>query len=257
MRISPLSKNREKWIRKLRLKKYRDAEGVFMAEGFNAFNAAMEHTLYPVLEIVVERSHAESIRDRVPEDIPLHECSERAMHSISTEESPQGIVMICRRSSSPFGSLFLKTLSPLLFIDRVSDPGNLGTIIRTAAWFGIGQVILSPRCVDPFNTKVIRSSAGTFFGMELFCDCSFESLKRCADENRYRLIATTPHGGTSPRTLESSGRDILLLGQESDGLEKNILSEADCRVSIAGRGHVESLNLSTACAIILYELTHP
>ena len=139
----------------------------------------------------------------------------------------------------------------------VSDPGNLGTIIRTAAWFGIDQIILSPGCVDPFNTKVIRSSAGTLFGTKFFCSVPFESLKAFAEEERYRLIATVPRGGIAPRALERSGRDILLLGQEAEGLDRNILSAAGCRVSIAGSGPVESLNLAVACAIILYELTRP
>jgi len=257
MRVTPLSKNREKWIRKLHQKKYRDAEGVFIAEGFNAFNAAMEKRLYPVLEIITEKGHVESLWDRAPGDIPLYECSERVMGNISTEEHPQGIVMICGRPSFPLDSLFAKAGPTLIFLDRVSDPGNLGTIIRTAAWFGIGQVILSPHCVDPFNTKVIRSSAGALFGTEIFCGLSFEELKRFAEEERYRLIATVPRGGLSPRDLESSGRDILLLGQEAQGLERDILSDADCRVSITGSGHVESLNLAVACAIILYELTRP
>ncbi|MBW2600163.1 MAG: RNA methyltransferase, partial [Deltaproteobacteria bacterium] len=135
------------------------------------------------------------------------------------------------------------------------DPGNLGTIMRTAAWFDVRQLILSPSCVDPFNTKAIRASAGTIFGMEIYRSVNPPQIRQFADKTGYSMIATVPRGGIPPGEWERGGKNIVMLGQEADGLSKELTEYADQLISIPGRGNVESLNLSVAAAIILYELT--
>jgi len=253
--ILQMSVNHRKWIRKLHQRKSREKEGVFIAEGFNALEAAIGITCHPILEVVADEDHLESVVDILPGNVPVYGCSGSIMEEISTEKTPQGVVVICRRGEFHFPDLEGRASDTLLYLDRVSDPGNLGTIMRTAAWFDVRQLILSPSCVDPFNTKAIRASAGTIFGIEVYQSVDPQQIRKFADRTGYSMMATVARGGIPPGEWEKGGKNIVLLGQEADGLSEELTEYADRLVSIPGRGNVESLNLSVAAAIILYELT--
>ncbi len=254
MSFLQISGNHRKWIRRLHRRKVREKEGVFIAEGLNALEAAFNTTSHPILEVAADTNTLESIVDILPEDVPVYECSGSIMKEISTEKTPQGVIIICRRKKFDFSDLDGTASDTVLYLDRISDPGNLGTIMRTAAWFDIRKLILSSFCVDPFNTKVIRASAGTIFGIEIYQPVDPSEIRQFADRNGYRMIATVPRGGTPPGEMEKKGRKIVMLGQEADGLSEKLTECADQCISIPGQGNVESLNLSVATAIILYEI---
>ena len=251
----PLSKNHLRWIRKLHQKKCRSEERVFIAEGIHSLKEAAATGSYPIKEIVIDRGISEILRNILPDDIPIYECSEREMKSISTEETPQGVLAVCHQREVTFEDLSAHSSDLLLYLDRIADPGNLGTIIRTAAWFNVDKILLSPLCVDPFNTKVIRASAGSIFRMGILQSIEPELLSRFAEKNNYRTIAAVPEGGTPVHQWKRSKKDIILLGQEAGGLSRDIIKYADESISIPGKGRVESLNLAVAAAIILYELS--
>ncbi len=256
MEIVPLSKSHEKWIRKLHQKKYRDEEGVFIAEGFNSFEALMKATRHDIKEVVIEKSIPESALKNLPYGLPVYTCSKKVMEVISTEESPQGIVIICHQKNFPFFDL--ENGSPgqtLLYLENISNPGNLGTILRTATWFGISEILLSPFSVDPFNTKVIRASAGTIFSLEIYLSVESADLFRLAEQHNYNLIATVPRDGVPIGSWQSAGKNIILFGPEAQGLSEELIEKAHHRISIPGKGDAESLNLAAAAAIILYEIT--
>ena len=255
MGILQLSGNHRKWIRKLHQRKSREKEGVFIAEGFNALEAALKTICHPILEVVADENHLESVADILPENVPVHGCSGSIMEEISTEKTPQGVVVICRWGEFNFRDLERTASDTLLYLDRVSDPGNLGTIMRTAAWFNVRQLILSPSCVDPLNTKAIRASAGTIFGIEIYQSIDPRQIRQFADKTGYSMIAMVPQGGIPPGEWKKGGKNIVMMGQEADGLSEELTEYADRLVSIPGRGNVESLNLSVAAAIILYEIT--
>jgi TrmH family RNA methyltransferase len=256
MKIVALSKNHEKWIRKLHQKKYRDEEGIFIAEGFNSFEAAMRTTRHDVKEVVIENSILESALKNLPDGIPVYTCSKKVMEVISTEESPQGIVIVCHQREFPFSDLENGTPGQtLLYLENISDPGNLGTILRTATWFGISEILLSPSSVDPFNTKVIRASAGTIFSQEIYLSVDSNDLFRLAEKHDYNLIATVPRDGVPIGRWQGAGKNIILFGPEVQGLSKELIERAHHRISIPGKGDAESLNLAAAVAIILYEIT--
>lgn len=256
MELSPLSKNHQKWIRSLHQKKYRDEEGLFIAEGFHSFEAAIETGHHPIREVVMDESLSESILKDLPHDIPVYTCTKRAMEIISTEESPQGIVIVCHQRGFPFSDL--ENDSPretLLYLENISDPGNLGTILRTAAWFGIGEILLSPSSVDPFNTKVIRASAGTIFSQKIYLSVESTDLFRLAEQHGYSLIATVPRDGEPIGNWQSAGKNIILFGPEAQGLSEELAEKAHHRITIPGKGNAESLNLAAAAAIVLYEIS--
>ncbi|MBW2560859.1 MAG: RNA methyltransferase [Deltaproteobacteria bacterium] len=254
MGVFQMSKVHRTWVRSLHRKKIRDEEEVFIAEGFNALDAAAQATRHPIVEVITDRDHRETVIGILPDDLPVYECSDSVLDEISTEKTPQGVVMICRRGKFAFSDLEGAAPDTLLYLDRVSDPGNLGTILRTSAWFGIRQVILSPSCVDPFNTKAIRASAGALFTAEIYQAVDPEQIRGFAERMGYRMVAMVPRGGDPPEKLNKTGRKIVMLGQEANGLSEELTKCADQRISIPGRGGVESLNLSVAAAIILYEI---
>jgi len=254
MEALPISTSHRKWIRSLHRKKIREKEGVFIAEGFHALEGAVKAGFHPIVEVITDRHRHEAVTAALPRDLPVYECPGSVMEEISTEKTPQGVIIICRRRAFDFHSLEETASDTLLYLDRVSDPGNLGTIVRTAAWFGVGQVLLSPSCVDPFNTKTIRASAGTIFRTEIYQDADSEIVQRFAEKMDYRLLAMVPRGGLSPDKV-GSGKTIVMLGQEASGLSEELKRHADQSITIPGQGTVESLNLSVAAAIILYEIT--
>lgn len=254
MNVLPISINHRKWIRTLHRKKIREEEGVFIAEGFNALEGALKGDFHPIVEVLTDRNHRETVVAALPHDLPVYECPGSVMEEISTEKTPQGVMIICRRGGFDVSSLEETASDTLLYLDRVSDPGNLGTILRTAAWFGIGQVILSPSCVDPFNTKTIRASAGTIFQTAVYRDVDSGIIQRFAEQMGYRMLAMVPRGGLPPDKARN-GKTIVMLGQEAKGLSEELKSGADKFITVPGRGTVESLNLSVAAAIILYEIT--
>ncbi|MBN1828856.1 MAG: RNA methyltransferase [Deltaproteobacteria bacterium] len=257
--IEQLSKSKCKYLKALRHKKYRRRENLFIAEGMNALEASLRSSLYPLVEVVLNGRQAEILRGcplaaRLPETIPVMEASDRDIASLSTEETPQGILAVCRMRFFDSSDLPIRPNGPLLYIDGVSDPGNLGTVIRTAAWFGLTEILLAPESVDPFNGKVLRASAGSFFTVKII-PIEQAELKAFAAHKRLPMIATAPTGGNAPSSLRGNKPSILILGHEVAGVTADLLASADSLVSIPGSGAVESLNLAAAASIILYEMT--
>ena len=261
MDIIPLSKNHQKRIRQLHRKKYRQQEGAFIAEGLNALTAACKTTRYPTKAVILTHDVIDTLETQshtflIPADTPLYSCSRQVMESLSTEESPQGILLVCDGTPHPYNRLFDHPSTTLVYLDSISDPGNLGTIFRSALWFGIEQLILGPSCVDPFNTKVIRASAGALFAIEIYGPVAAERIDDFARQKGYRRIATVPRGGFPAEELGNNKRkSIIMLGQEAQGLSQELIDEADLHITIPGSGKIDSLNLSTAASIIFYEIS--
>jgi TrmH family RNA methyltransferase len=255
----PLSAQHRKWIRKLHQKKYRREEQYFIAEGVNCLHAALETPHHPVREIVVDHDYADKIRNNpsafpIPSAIPVYECSRNDMEALSSEDTPQGIITICHRKEFSIDDNAIGLNDVAIYFEHTSDPGNMGTIIRSSAWFGFSTILIGPFCVDPFNTKVIRSSAGAIFGVEVYESVNHDGLIDFAVRDGYILTATVPTGGVPLTQWEPSGKTILMFGHETKGLSPRLIERADHRISIPGHGAVESLNLSVAASIILYEV---
>ena len=254
MGISQIFSAHRKWVRGLHRKRIREKERAFIAEGFNALESAIEAARHPIREVLTEQDHLERVVALVSGRVPVYLCSRSVMEELSTEKTPQGIVIICSRGECTFGELDESPPETVLYLDRVSDPGNLGTIIRTSLWFGVSHLVLSPFCVDPFNAKVIRASAGAIFKAQIYQPVVSDEIKSFSKRMEYLKVAMVPHGGSHPDALRKEGRKIVMLGQEAGGLSNDLMECADLSVSIPGRGDVESLNLSVASAIALYEI---
>jgi len=169
-------------------------------------------------------------------------------------ETPQGVAALVRMKQFSLDDVLARVeAGPLLVIAGLQDPGNLGTILRSAEAFGAGGVILGEGSVSPFNAKVVRASAGSVFRMPVTRAKVAEAAQKLR-AHRVRLIATSSHKGTPLPQAKLAGELAIFIGNEGAGLPKSLLSEIDETVAIPHSLKVESLNAGMAASIVLYEI---
>jgi TrmH family RNA methyltransferase len=184
--------------------------------------------------------------------IELAEVSEKDFRSAAETESPQGVIAIGQVPDRSLDTLDVAGVCRLIVLDGVQDPGNAGTIVRTAAALGATATVALPGTVDLWNPKVIRSSMGAQFQHPAF-HTSIDDLLAFLDRERIELWATDASGSA----LEKSGAPLRLaiaVGNEGSGLSPAIRAKAIRTVSLPIAANVESLNVAVATGIILYEL---
>jgi TrmH family RNA methyltransferase len=256
--ISKLSLNKQTYIRKLKQKKFRYLEQTFICEGFRLFEAAIHSQYTDIQDIVIAESISGSQQEQfiLSESsrlsVPVYRTEDKSLKSLSQEVSPPGILFTVKKKLLSLNELSIGQGRILLYLDQVSDPGNLGTIIRTAVWFGHDNIILSPGCVDPLNAKSVRASAGAVFNVNLYIDIKFEWIKDLLKNENYEFIATASGKGRALDQWKVGKKSIIFFGQEASGLTREILESADKIIQIQRRGQGESLNLSVAVGIILH-----
>lgn len=244
--------------RGLRDAKVRRETGLAAAEGFNLLREALLSEADLVQVFLSERARGRAdfadlaARLEAGESAGHWECFavpgetlERAAHT----ESPQGVFAVFR--PRVFGlEAALGKGGPVLLLDRVADPGNLGLILRTAEAAGCEGVVIGPGTVDPFNPKCVRASAGSIFRLPV-AHSGLDAAAAALAAAGGRLFATSPHGGVVYTAADLSGRVGLLLGQEGGGLASGLLDRFEGLRIPTGR--VESLNVAMAAGVLLYE----
>lgn len=258
--VHTLSVNKQKSLKKLHQKKYRDQYGQYLCEGYNLFCSALLIRKHAVNELIISNTLLHSstgekiVHDANSAQIPVYMCDESTMSSLADTVTPPGILFTMRAQLKGVSDLVKTEDSSILYFEKISDPGNLGTVIRTALWFGIKTILLSPDCVDPYNMKTIRSSAGAIFECEIYYRIPFEAVVDNFKIKNYQLIATVPSRGVALRKWKVNDKNIIVFGSESKGLSKKVLNSADLLISIYKSGNVESLNVAVAAGIILHEI---
>jgi len=258
-----LSSTKIKQIRKLKQKKYRNESNCFICEGFRLFDAAIGTSKIIIREILITEKFKNTKQGNIVQEnaqkrqIPIYITDDMQMKKISEEVTPPGIVFVTEKNQKD--NLLLENLQDkiIVYLDKISDPGNFGTILRSACWFGINTIVLSPLSVDPWNSKSVRASAGAIFEANIYVDIAFDHLQTCFRDKGYQFIATVVSDGLPINKWERGEKSIIILGQEAGGLSKEIVKDADVHINVPGYGNVESLNLSVATGIILYEATKP
>jgi TrmH family RNA methyltransferase len=259
----PLSSNKLKQIRRLKQKKYRAQTNCFLCEGFRLFDAALKIKKIIIQEIVLGENFLNTKKGILvkqvakKKDIDIYTTDDVHLKKISDEVTPSGIIFIVEKDQKSPSSLTNIQESILLYLDRISEPGNLGSILRSACWFGVTSILLSPECVDPWNSKSVRASAGTVFEADIYTNIEFDHIKKIFKQKGYQFIATVVSGGVSLDRWEQPEKSIIFIGQEASGLSKEIVKHADGHINIPGYGIIESLNISVATGIILYEAKKP
>jgi RNA methyltransferase, TrmH family len=233
--ISSAANPRVKLVRKLESRRQRDKLGLFACEGEDLVAAGLDAGLQPV-EALVDADRP-ALLERLPQ---AETVAPGLMASLSTLPHPARVVAVFRRADLP-----RRVEAPVgLALWRVSDPGNVGTLLRAADAFGPAFALLSSGCADPTGPKALRASAGAVFRMPLG---AFE-----AGEG-FRRIALAPRDGVPLPELDLPERVIFVLGAEREGLPDEVLGAADAVATIPQPGRAESLNVATAGAIALYE----
>ena len=226
-----------KEVAKLDNPTYRKEAGLFKVEGFHMLEMAVEAG-------VVKQVFTLKKIDNLDESIPQYIVSKEVLEKISSTKSPQGVSVVCK--TLPQNKI---RSNKVLYLDGVSDPGNLGTILRTALAFDFLDVVLSKNCCSIYNEKTLQASQGAIFNLNIVNDKNLSDLKK---EN-YQIIATEIKGSISLSEVKKSPKFVLVLGNEAHGVSKETLELADCRVRIDIK-NIESLNVAIAGAIAMYFL---
>lgn len=178
------------------------------------------------------------------------------LEAVSEVESPQGIVAVVRHTAAPLDAVLGQEDLLLLIVDRVQDPGNLGTMIRTADGAGATAVVLTPGTVDPTNPKAARATMGSLFHLPVV-EMEPERLRTALFTHGVRLLAADTAGAVSAREADYRRPLAVAVGNEAEGLAPVWLQAADQVVRIPLLGRADSLNAAVAAAILLYESSAP
>lgn len=239
-------------IKRLWQAKYRRQTGRFLVEGFTFVEEAAAEGL------AVEVVYAESVRhkDRFDEisaimekrRIPSLAVSDRTFRCLSQEETPPGILALVRK---PGLSGSLPNL--IIALDQIQDPGNMGTILRTAENLGAKLALTGRGCVDIYNPKVVRASAGAVWRLPVREEADLAKELKGLKKNGYRILMTLPAGGQAIDKFDWPAKCVIVLGNEAKGVDKGLLGLADHKVYIPRKGRTESLNVAAAAAIFVHE----
>ena len=231
-----------KWLKSLHLKKNRDKESCFIIEGEKTGLECI-HTLPQELLAIVCLSDYE---DLIPHSLHhiSYSASKKELERVSKMKSPNKIIVVINKPKTlPFDSS-----KKSLILDDIQDPGNLGTIIRTADWFGINQIICSPACADLYNAKALQASMGSFLRVKLF----YTELIPFIEKHQFKISGAFLDGKPlNHQVLKTS--TALVLGNEGQGISKELEKHCQNRVKIMGMGQAESLNVSSAASILMHE----
>jgi RNA methyltransferase, TrmH family len=234
--------------RALKRSKYRRLEGLFLLEGARL----CEEALHSDLEITACITSKNFDKFSIPPEVKHYEATPVQIEQISDSKNPQGIICVARIPQT------LEKLDPehtkiLLVLDRIADPGNLGTIFRSALWFGIQDILLGPDCVDPYSPKVVRGSMGALGTLNLH-----SSTDLCKSAEQWKLaggqVAALHMVGTSLHAFKQENSLFLIIGSEAHGVDPDLL-KLSTALSIEKPGAGESLNAAMATGIALFELT--
>jgi RNA methyltransferase, TrmH family len=179
---------------------------------------------------------------------------DRLFDGTVASESPQGVAALVRLKEFSLEDLIERVqVGPVVIVIGLQDPGNLGTILRSAEAFGSAGVVLGVGTVSPYNSKVIRASAGSIFRLPLVNAVEVNSLLQKLRAQNIRILATSSHKGTPLPQAQLVPNCAILIGAEGSGLARNVLSQVDETIAIPHASHVESLNAGVAASIVLYE----
>ncbi len=251
-RIRSKDNKKIKYAAGLKQKSIRKQEASFLIEGKKMLGEALK---YPGLlrQVFIEE-------EMIPEYEEIHLLNpggefyvvdKRLMRHISSTETPPGILAVCQVPPRPRENAFSENCF-LLYLDRIADPGNLGTIIRNAWALGVDGILLSPGSVDPFSPKAVRASMGGIFNIPLFLDFTLGELKGLREEG-FTLFCASLQAELEVFSIDFTGPSVLVIGNESKGVNPAVgeICDIDCKIPI--RPEVDSLNAAVACAIIIFE----
>lgn len=240
MLITSVNNEHIKELSKLKEKKYRDKLNLFLIEGEHLINEALRENL--IIEIFALENTNYNYNN-------ITYVTENVMKKLSSTDSiPKVIGVSKKRKEDAIGDR-------ILILEDIQDPGNLGTIIRSSVAFNIDTLILSPKTVDLYNSKVIRSTEGMIFHLNIIVR-DLESIIKDLKKDNYLILGTNVNNGINIKDINIPNKYALIIGNEGKGMSSEISTLCDKNIYIKISERVESLNASVAASILLYEINN-
>ena len=220
----------------LRMKKVRQETGLFLMEGLKNLDMALKYG-------VVKQIFTSVGLPKIGQDIETYKVNDEIINKLAFSENPEGVVFVCENLKPKKNP---KDYHKIVYLDKVNDPGNLGTIIRTAVAFNYDAVILAEGSVDLYNEKVLAATKGSIFLVDAFYG-ELTSIK----ENKKVIVSALNNNAVPFKDLKHYDDFVLVLGNESHGVSQNIISQADVVTKIEISDNIDSLNVAVAAGILL------
>lgn len=247
-----LSKKIVKYIQSLSYKKLRDEEGAFIAEGPKVVAELLASQNFVCKIVCAEKEWLLSNKDLF--NIPLsdiYEIDEDSLQKISLLKTPNKVIAVFRKKELSIQPELSNKIT--LALDEISDPGNMGTIIRIADWFAIENIICSENCVDCYNPKVVQSTMGSLARVNIF----YTDLKTFFSTHENISIYAATLSGKNVSEFKGLHEGFILIGNESKGINEELLDLSKNQITIPRSGNAESLNAAVATGIILSHIKSP
>jgi TrmH family RNA methyltransferase len=249
-----LSQRRERLVARLRVPKTRAREGLVLVEGVRAVGEALDAGVAVSFAVVSPRlgetlAGAALVRRLADHDVT--EVEDATLDAASDTERGQGVLLVCEEPAA--GLEVVRSGGRYLVLDGVQDPGNAGTLVRTAVAFGLDAVVCLDGTVDPWAPKPVRASAGMIFRIPVVCAQAEEAVARLRETGVPLHVADA--GGEDVREHRAGGAFALAVGNEGRGVRERVASAAEARLLVRMPGPAESLNVAMAGSILLHALT--
>ena len=239
-----LTKTYTKYIQSLHHKKSRDSDNCFIAEGPKIVAEFLASSTVKIQQLLALpawiKTHQQDCNG-----VELVEMDEKDLEKISQLSTPNQVLAVIKKFDTPTDIQTKGVVT--LVLDTIQDPGNLGTIIRIADWFGIQQIVCSPDCADMYNPKVVQSTMGSIARVTLF----YTDLASWLEDQKDVFIYAAALEGQNVSAMKAITEGLIVIGNESKGIRSAILDLVDIKITIPRKGTAESLNAAVATGIIL------
>ena len=249
-----LSKNELKYYSSLLVKKFRGEENKFIVEGKKIIEEALQSKFKCELIFVTKEFAKKEKRylNTIPNEIRIEELNNAEFKKLKSTVSPQGIAAVFSKAIKSIKDIVEAKKNPLVCLDNISDPGNLGTILRNCDWFGFQDILLTENCTELFSPKTIRASMGSVFHLNIREDISLTDITNLKKKG-YKIFCADLNG-ENLYSINFENNSILVFSNEANGPSPEILNLSDKKITIPSYGKAESLNVASASAVILSQI---
>lgn len=256
--ITSFTNQKVKFIRKLEQKKYRQESGQFFIEGLHIVGEAVQtgapiQSLVVAPDLLVSEFGESLLAHHAVKNVDRIDVSEEVYKKIARKEGPQGIGALVRQEWCALDDLQVNADALWVALDAVADPGNLGTIMRTAEAIGVEGIILLGNSTDPHDPTAVKASMGALFSLTL-TQTTWEDCRAWAASSGIAIVGTSDHAQVDYQNIQYQRPLVLLMGSERHGLNPEMETACDHMVRIPMEGRGDSLNLAVATAVVLYEI---
>jgi TrmH family RNA methyltransferase len=256
-----ISKSEIKFLRSLRQKKVREVEKKFIVEGWRPLKDALNSGFrmeYVALtaQLAANPDHQAIIAELGSRKVELKELNEIELRQVSDTVHAQGVIALVEQKQHSLDKILSGKKGLFVYADHISDPGNVGSIVRTCDWFGVDALLLSEGCVELYNEKVVRSTSGSIFHIPVIEHVIASDLLPRLKALGFWVVATAGDSKSGYLDVHYGEKNVIAFGSEASGVSKEVRQLSDEVVKIPQRGRAESLNVGVACGIVLSHISN-